>query len=83
MTQLGFAEELERKGEFYRAVTEYLRCGYSCPDVRQGSAELGIARCLLLSGAYDDLATWGENEAHALEGDAAARLFFLAGIGRQ
>ncbi len=81
--QLGFAEELERKGEFYRAVTEYLRYGYSCPGVRQGSAELGTARCLLLSGAYEDLAAWGENEARVLEGEVAARMLFLAGIGRQ
>jgi tetratricopeptide (TPR) repeat protein len=51
----GFAGFLQDSGEYYRAITEYLRFIYLYPDDKQvEEARFEIGRCYLLGGQYSD-----------------------------
>jgi hypothetical protein len=81
-SSLAFAYSLEEQHEYYRAVTELMRCRFLCGAPVRSECELGIARCLLRAGAYRDLAEWGESRGESGESEVGARLRFLAGVGR-
>lgn len=81
-SMLDFAHALEEDLEHYRAVTEYMRARFLCDGPVDTECDLGIARCLLRSGAFLDLAVWGEEVTEPDESGTGARLRFLAGVGR-
>jgi len=57
--QLGFADQLAKEGDFFRAIGEYKRFLYVCPDDRRRSTALyAIGRCYFLAGRYGDVLEW-------------------------
>jgi hypothetical protein len=81
-TTLAFARSLEREGEYYRAITEYMRYRFVCADPHDPESGLAIARCLYGAGALSDVAELGEAVAGPQDSPIGARLRFLAGVGR-
>lgn len=81
---LSFAEYLRAEGDYYRAVGEYKRFLFLCPDGQEApAAELGIAECYFLAGRYRDAAEFASRyeadseigvEMALLEGHARFRL---------